>query len=55
MDKHCNIPRCENCRYGVDYGESVQFIKCEKCEKGHIKYVDKKQEGCECWQAKRGK
>lgn len=21
---------CENCKYGIDYGESIEYIWCEK-------------------------
>jgi hypothetical protein len=35
---------CENCAYSVDYGESVEFIKCEAGERK--KDVRKKQPGC---------
>ena len=37
---------CENCLFSVDYGESVQYIKCEK---GRKKYVEKEQAGCKDW------
>jgi hypothetical protein len=30
---------CETCKYGVDYGESVSFIRCEKLKRA--KYVGK--------------
>lgn len=37
---------CETCIFSQDYGESVQYIKCEH---GRKKYVDKKQPGCKDW------
>ncbi|WP_157833832.1 hypothetical protein [Ruminiclostridium josui] len=40
MNTSGEIKCCENCIFSMDYGESVQFIKCEKSRK----YVDKK--GC---------
>jgi len=33
------LGNCETCKYGVDYGESVSFIRCEKLKRA--KYVGK--------------
>ena len=27
---------CEHCKYGVDYGESVKYIKCERKRKIYV-------------------
>lgn len=33
------MKKCENCKHGEDYGESVKWIKCERKKKA--KYVEK--------------
>lgn len=38
--------KCCTCKYGVDYGESVEFIKCERGKRS--KHVEKKQT-CKEW------
>ncbi len=44
---------CENCIFGVDYGESTLYIKCERgrktyVEKGHsCKYFAERSENIE--------
>ena len=35
--RECN---CENCKYGVDYGDSVEYIYCEKGRKKDVKKTD---------------
>lgn len=41
------IETCEDCAHGIDYGESVEYIKCEESKKK--KDVRKKQAGCANW------
>lgn len=37
---------CESCKYGIDYGESVEYISCEKGRKKDVKKVST----CDKWE-----
>ena len=36
-----NIKKCGNCKYGMDYGDSVEYIHCERTSrKKDVKKID---------------
>lgn len=42
--------RCKTCKHGVDYGDSVDYIYCEK---GNRKKTVLKTDACKDWRCKR--